>query len=489
MLTRDSTLLAIQGKRPNHLYIDYRILNIMEFSDRKSEFPLSQPREVHSVSSLNREARRLIEEHFGTVWVEGEISNLARPASGHLYWSIKDKNAQLRCAMFRQNNRTTKFSLENGQQVLARGRLGLYEARGEFQLVVDYLEESGEGLLRRKFEELKKKLASEGLFDQDRKQTPPPLPRQIGIITSPSGAAIRDILSILARRFPAVPVLLYPVAVQGTNSPEEICNALNLATQRKECDLLILARGGGSLEDLWSFNEEIVARAIAAVKIPIIVGIGHETDFTIADFVADIRAPTPSGAAELAVPDMAHWLNLISKIKERSSRAIAQQLNTTKNHIGNVVHRLHQNHPGTQLNQSSQKLDELVHRIRISLEYSLAESNSRLAQIRANLLGVSPEHLITNLLDRLKYDKNNLENRIKDILQLRQNRLKLCARMLQSVSPLATLERGYAIATDSNKKVIKDASTIPQGTNIDLRLSSGELSAIVTEVRVNKKRD
>ena len=280
----------------------------MNFRSGNFDLPLQPAREVYTVSSLNREARRVIEDRLGVVWVEGEISGLARPSSGHLYWRMKDESAQIRCAMFRQRNRMLNFRPDDGQHVLARGRVSIYEPRGEYQLVVEYLEEVGEGLLRRRFEELKRKLAAEGLFDAQRKLEKPELPRRIGVVTSPSGAAVRDIVTVLARRFPAIPVLIYPTAVQGAGAAAEIASALELADRRSECDLLILARGGGSLEDLWSFNEEVVARAMAAVSIPIISGVGHEIDFTIADFVADIRAPTPSGAAELAVPDQTQWL-------------------------------------------------------------------------------------------------------------------------------------------------------------------------------------
>src|SRR5512139_1014738 len=257
--------------------------------------PAAPVREVLSISQLNAQARMLLERGLGTVWLEGEISNLDRPASGHWYFSLKDEAAQVRCAMFRSRSMLVRFPVKDGARVLARGRVSLYEARGEFQVVVDHLEEAGEGALRRRFEELKKKLLAEGLFDAGRKQALPTLPRRIGVITSPTGAALRDVLHILRRRFPAIPVLIYPVAVQGENAPREIVQALQLAGRRAECDVLVLARGGGSLEDLLAFNDEAVARAIHACPIPLISGVGHETDFTIADFVADERAPTPSG--------------------------------------------------------------------------------------------------------------------------------------------------------------------------------------------------
>ena len=448
------------------------------------ELPLQPAREVHSVSSLNRQARRIIEDHLGVVWVEGELSDLARPSSGHLYWRMKDESAQLRCAMFRQNNRLLRFRPENGQHVLARGRVSIYEPRGEFQMVVEYLEEVGEGLLRRRFEELKRKLAAEGLFDTRHKRELPALPRRIGIVTSPSGAAVRDILTVLARRFPAIPALIYPTAVQGAGAAAEIAAALELADRRGECDLLILSRGGGSLEDLWSFNEEVVARAVAAVEIPIISGVGHEIDFTIADFVADVRAPTPSGAAELAVPDQLQWRSVLEAMDERLSRAAKQRLATPRNLLATLAHRLERSHPGVQLRQSQQRLDELETRIRLSLNRSLAERRARLGESTARLLGVSPAHRIEALDERLRFASRGLERAVGEVLQRRRQRLSLAQRTLESVSPVATLERGYAIVTAAaDGSIVRAAEAAPPGAAIDIRLARGGLSATVDESR------
>ncbi len=447
------------------------------------ELPFEAARDVYTVSALNREARRLIEDHLGTVWVQGEVSNLARPSSGHLYWSMKDENAQLRCAMFRQNNRLLSFSPENGQEVLARGRVSIYETRGEFQLVVEYLEEAGEGLLRRRFEELKKKLAEEGLFEADRKRSLPRLPKRIGIVTSPSGAAVRDVLTVLARRFPAVPALVYPTAVQGEGAAEQIARTLRLADERRECDLLILTRGGGSLEDLWSFNEEVVARALASIETPVIVGVGHEIDFTIADFVADVRAPTPSGAAELAVPDCTEWLGALNVVGSRLSRALGQRLTTPQHLLQGLAHRLNRSHPGVQLRQSSQRLDELERRLQLRLERSLAVPQARLAELTASLMGATPRHLVASLRYRLRFCLRGLGRGIHEVLQTRRNRLSLAERGLHSVSPLATLDRGYAIVTAPDGGVVTDASTTTPGTRIDVRLARGELSATVDESR------
>ena len=448
------------------------------------ELPFQPSREVYSVSALNRRARRIIEDQLGSVWVEGEISDLGRPASGHLYWRMKDENAQLRCAMFRQNNRLLTFPPDNGQHVLARGRVTLYEPRGEFQMVVEYLEEIGEGLLRRRFEELKRKLASEGLFDAQRKRTPPVLPRRIGIVTSPSGAAVHDILTVLARRFPAVPALVYPTAVQGAAAAAEIAATLELADRRGECDLLILARGGGSLEDLWPFNEEAVARAMAAVRTPIIAGVGHEIDFTIADFVADVRAPTPSGAAELAVPDQAQWLGALDLTRERLSRAAKQRLAAPRDLLTALVHRLERSHPGAQLRQWHQRLDELETRLRWRLERSLEERRARLSRSTARLLGANPGSRLGGLGERLRFASRELERSVLEALRRRRERLSLAQRALESVGPMATLRRGYAIVTAAEDgRLVTDARAASPGAAIDVRLARGELSATVDESR------
>jgi len=442
--------------------------------------PFQPAREVFSVSSLNREARRIIEGQLGVVWVEGEISGLARPGSGHLYWRMKDESAQLRCAMFRSQNRLLNFRPGDGQHVLARGRVSIYEPRGEYQLVVEYLEEVGEGLLRRRFEELKLKLAAEGLFDAERKRGKPELPHRIGVVTSPSGAAVRDIVTVLARRFPAIPVLIYPTAVQGTGAAAEIASALELADRRGECDLLILARGGGSLEDLWSFNEEAVARAMAAVSIPIISGVGHEIDFTIADFVADVRAPTPSGAAELAVPDQAQWFGALEASGQRLARTVGQRLAEPKTALAGLAHRLDRSHPGVQLRQSQQRLDELETRVRLGFARVLQDRRSRLADSSLRLRGASPVSRIGLLDERLRFVSGGLKRAVRDALRRPRERLSLARRTLESVSPLATLQRGYAIVTGGETgAILTDARAAPPGAAIEIRLSRGELSATV----------
>ncbi len=311
------------------------------------------------MSRLNREARGLLEAGLPSLWITGELSNLSRPASGHWYFTLKDEDAQVRCAMFRQRNLAVRTAPRDGMQVILRARVGLYEARGEFQLVVDHLEEAGEGELRRRFEALKQKLAAEGLFDAARKRTPPRFPRRIGVVTSATGAALRDVLHVLGRRFPAVSVLLYPVPVQGAGAAREIAAMLTLADQRGEVDVLLLVRGGGSLEDLWAFNDENLARTIAGLGLPVIAGIGHEVDFTIADLVADVRAPTPSAAAELAVQDSAAWRETVRVAATRLSSAAERALGRRGDAMRDAARRLARLHPAQAVRERMQRLDEL----------------------------------------------------------------------------------------------------------------------------------
>src|SRR6185436_5078593 len=359
-----------------------------------------EERRVLSVSGLNREAKLALEGTLGLVWVEGEVSNLSRPSSGHLYWSLKDAHAQVRCAMFRMSNRGLGFELANGQQVLVRARASLYEARGEYQLIVEYAEEAGEGLLRRRFEELKKKLAAEGLFDPARKRPLPKLPQRIGVITSPSGAALRDVLIALRRRSPATAVLIYPTSVQGSGAADEICRTLKLADRRAECEVLILTRGGGSLEDLWAFNEEAVARTIAAVELPIIVGVGHEIDFTIADFVADLRAPTPSQAAELAVPDQSEWLTRFARLERQAVQCARQRLAVEQRHFSALAHRLSRCHPGVRLREQGQLLDELESRLHHAIDRSINKRRTRLGRLATAVAHANPAHRLAQLRAR-----------------------------------------------------------------------------------------
>src|SRR5262245_7640148 len=328
-------------------------------------------RDIYTVSRLNKEVRLLLESGMPMLWLEGELSNFAAPASGHWYFSLKDANAQVRCAMWRQRNSQLRFRPKDGMLVLARARVGLYEPRGEYQLIVEHLEEAGEGALRREFEKLKAKLAAEGLFAAERKRALPGVPRRIGVVTSPTGAAIHDILRVLRARFPAAAVLVYPTAVQGAAAVPEIVRAIEAASRRADCDVLIVARGGGSLEDLWCFNDERVARALAACRIPTVSGVGHEVDVTIADFVADLRAPTPSAAALAVVPDRAAWLEALAQLETRFGGAMGRYLRARGLSVGAAAQRLQVSHPGAKLAQHAQRLDDLEQRLRLALRANL----------------------------------------------------------------------------------------------------------------------
>ena len=312
------------------------------------------------------------------LWLEGELSNFAAPASGHWYFSLKDGAAQVRCAMWRQRNSTVRFRPKEGMLLLARARVGLYEPRGEYQLIVEHLEEAGEGALKREFEKLKARLAAEGLFDAERKRPLPAVPRRIGVVTSPTGAAVHDILRVLRARFPVAGVIIYPTAVQGAAAVPEIVRAIETASRRAECDVLIVARGGGSLEDLWCFNDERVARAIAACRIPTVSGVGHEVDVTIADFVADVRAPTPSAAALAAAPDKSAWLESLALMQTRFGGAMGRFLRAQLLSLGSLTQRLQISHPGARLAQHTQRLDDLEQRLRLALRATVMGQRQRL---------------------------------------------------------------------------------------------------------------
>jgi exodeoxyribonuclease VII large subunit len=438
-------------------------------------------REIYTVSRLNREAKLLLETALPPLWVEGEISNFARPASGHWYFTLKDSGAQVRCTMWKQATMRVRVTPRDGMQVLLRIRVSLYELRGEYQLQVEQLEEAGEGALRRRFDELKATLAAEGLFDAALKRALPTLPRRIGIITSPTGAAIRDILHILRRRFPAIPVIIYPVPVQGVGASAHIAAALACASRRQDADVLILARGGGSLEDLWSFNEEIVARAIRDCTIPVISGVGHEIDFTIADLAADVRAPTPSGAAELAVPDRAEWLRALLGVKQTLYRAIGQRLLTHGQGLQWLVGRLKRVHPRAQLRARGQRLDELEGSLSNLIRRHITERQQRLTWLAHRLDRVHPRHALATRRHHVSMLSPRLLRAVKLRLNVDQGRLAAAARTLQAVSPLATLERGYAIVQQPNGHIVRQASLLKPGEIVRIRTASGAFSAAVTD--------
>jgi exodeoxyribonuclease VII large subunit len=442
----------------------------------------SPDRDVFSVGRLNAEARALLEGAFPLIWVQGELSNVSRPGSGHLYFTLKDATAQVRCAMFRGNNRFLKFRPEDGQQVLVRANLSLYEARGDYQLIVQSMEEAGDGALQRAFEELKQKLAAEGLFDAAHKIDLPVLPKRIGVVTSPTGAAIRDILSVLGRRFPAIPVLIYPVPVQGTGAGAEIAAAIRRADRRRDCDVLIVARGGGSLEDLWAFNEEVVARAIHDCGIPVVSGVGHEIDFTIADFVADRRAPTPSVAAEMVSPDRTEWLNQLRALDAELYKRLQRRLERSNERLDWLGKRLQQQHPGQRLRQRAQRLDELEQRLRSAARTDLRHRRADLATLNARLQRHHPGPRLQRLRDRETALARRLRTATRTHLQQLRQRLSGVMRALDAVSPLATLERGYAIVTSADGQVLRDAAQVQRGDTITARLAHGRMHATVEGV-------
>jgi exodeoxyribonuclease VII large subunit len=445
--------------------------------DRASAAPA---RDVYSVTRLNREVRVLLERGLGVLWVEGELSNLSQPASGHWYFTLKDRDAQLRCAMFRLKNSLLGFTPRAGTQVLVRGRLSVYEARGEYQLIVEHMEEAGIGALRRQFERLKAQLAAEGLFAPERKRALPRFPQRIGVITSPSGAALRDILHILARRYPPAQVLIYPAAVQGAAAVPALVAALQVASARAECDVLILARGGGSLEDLWAYNDERVARAIHACRVPVVSGVGHEIDFTIADFVADVRAPTPSGAAELVVPDGRAWLEAVTRTAQRLLAAMRRELRAGGARLEAVGRRLQLAHPGVRLQQQMQRLDDLGQRLGGAARGGLHHERHRLAELIERLVRHSPDHVVHEYRARHQGINARLEHAARECVSRALQRLALAQRGLNGVSPLATLTRGFAIVTRADGGLLVDAAAVATGETIEARLARGTLSARVT---------
>ncbi|MDX1515660.1 MAG: exodeoxyribonuclease VII large subunit [Woeseiaceae bacterium] len=436
-----------------------------------------------SVSELNRRARQLLEQGIARLWVEGEISNIARPPSGHVYFSLKDDAAQIRAAYFRQRQRGPTVRLKNGDLVLAYGRVSLYEARGDYQLIVEDIEAAGVGALQREFEKLKLKLQAEGLFDEDRKLPLPALPARVGVITSPSGAAIRDILTVLRRRFAAVPVVLYPAAVQGEAAPDELLAALAAAVRRNECDVLIIGRGGGSLEDLWAFNNEALARAIADCPIPIVSAVGHEIDFTIADFVADVRAPTPTAAAGLVVPDRRDWLQGVAALAGRLARLGRRALDDEAQTLDWLARRLLATSPAATLGRQQNRLRASTGRLAAAMRTGFLERRHRLQRRQQALLQASPALNIERQQGRRRQAAQRLAAALQAQLGRVEQRLRLAARGLSAVSPLATLERGYAVVTDpATGKVVTEASAVAIGDEIRARLRRGELRASVTRV-------
>lgn len=446
--------------------------------------------QVLSVTSLNRMARSLLEGNFPAVLVEGEISNFSTPASGHWYLTLKDKNSQLRCAMFRNDNRKVRFRPGNGNNVLARGRLSLYEARGDYQLIIDDLEEAGDGALRRAFEQLKTQLAEEGLFDESAKKPLPGRIRHVGVITSPTGAAIRDILTVFRRRFPATRITVLPVSVQGKEASPSIVQAIaraNRLAEKLNLDILLVARGGGSLEDLQPFNEESVARAVHASNLPVVSGVGHEIDFTITDFVADLRAPTPSAAAELLSPDQQDTLQALLAKRLQLTGSMRRKLIQAQQKLRWLTTQL--KHPGKRLQDRAQALDILDSRLKRALHWQLQRRNNNLKELSRTLLSSSPQQRIASL----KGDRENLRKRLKLTMltacRSRRSNLQQLVRNLNAVSPLNTLARGFSITYVEGDTVLREAGTVEPDQLIITRLQRGSIESKVTSILDNATED
>jgi len=440
-------------------------------------------RQIFSISELNRRVRKLLDLNIPMLWVEGEVSNFACPSSGHWYLSLKDKNAQVRCAMFRNANQRVNFRPKNGTQVLVRCKAGLYEDRGEYQLIIEHMEEAGFGALQRQFEQLKTKLSAEGLFDADKRRPIPSSIAHIGVVTSTTGAAIKDILSVLKRRFPAIKVSIFPTAVQGDEAADQIVAAIKEANSYPALDTLIVSRGGGSLEDLWSFNTETVARAIAASSLSIISAVGHEIDFTIADFVADLRAPTPSAAAELVSPDSEQMHTQFVRYQALLVDSQQRCLIRYKQQLIHLQKRLQ--HPGSKLEQQAQHLDHLDIRLRRAVKTKMDNYRLRCNQLTDKLIRQNPKQ-------RLAEEQQQLIKAVKQLqraVSLKQDKLQATLaqsmHLLDTVSPLKTLGRGYAVIRNSKGKLVNSINEVTQEDQLTGQLADGELLLTVTD-KTNK---
>ena len=440
----------------------------------------SSSRDIYTVSRLNREVRTILETAFPLLWIEAELSNFARPASGHWYFSLKDEAAQVKCAMFKNRNQLVKVLPANGKQVLVRARIGLYEPRGDYQLIIEHMEEAGDGALRRQFDLLKSKLADEGLFDSAHKKEIPESVTRVGIITSASGAAIHDVLTTLKRRFPMQRTIIYPVPVQGKGASKKIADAITKANKRKEIDVLIIARGGGSLEDLWEFNEEVVARAIYDSKLPIVTGIGHEVDFTIADFVADQRAATPTAAAELISPDRYQQLQQLSSIESRFIYLIQKNLQQKQQQVDWLQKRLR--HPKEQLHTLKNKLQQLERRNIRSIENTLEKAHHQTELLKSKIQKHDPSQRFQQLNLRYKNINTRFKLATKQTVMLKKQKLQHLVHTLDALSPLHTLKRGYAIVKDENDNIISQSNKLKNGQSIKTKLDKGHFFSTITDI-------
>ncbi|WP_276724781.1 exodeoxyribonuclease VII large subunit [Pantoea septica] len=443
---------------------------------------------VFTVSRLNTTVRQLLEQEMGSVWLSAEISNFSQPASGHWYFTLKDDGAQVRCAMFRNSNRRVTFRPQHGQQILVRATITLYEPRGDYQLIIESMHPAGEGALQQQFELLKAKLASEGLFEQQHKQPLPEPAKQVGVITSATGAALHDVLRVLRRRDPSLPVIIYPTPVQGADAPAAIVRAIELANQRAECDVLIVGRGGGSLEDLWSFNEERVARAIFASRIPVVSAVGHETDVTIADFVADLRAPTPSAAAEIVSRNQTELLRQLLSQQQRLEMAMDYYLAQQQRRFSRLDHRLQQQHPQLRLARQQTALFRLQQRLNEAMENRLRQSLRQQDRLSQRLAALQPQPRLFQAQRQLEQMRYRLQQSMEKMLNRDRQRFATLAAQLEGVSPLATLARGFSVTTDSAGQVVKKTAQLQSGDTLRTRLDDGWVESQVTSLLPEKKR-
>ena len=440
---------------------------------------------IYSVSQLNQSVRLMLENQLGAVWLTGEISNFSQPVSGHWYLSLKDENAQVRCAMFRMKNLRVSFRPTNGMQVLVRANVSLYEPRGDYQLIIESMHLAGEGLLMQQFEALKLKLAAEGLFAQHLKKNLPHFSKAVGIITSKTGAALQDILHILQRRDPSLKIIIYPTAVQGKDAATDIAQMIELANQRQEVDVLIVGRGGGSLEDLWCFNEEMVARAIFHSHLPVISAVGHETDVTIADFVADVRAPTPSAAAELVSRNQTELLQQLQYRRQRLEIALDRLFAEKQQKLRHLPLRLHNQHPQAQLRIQQQLIMQLSHRLQQSLRHRWQKTAENLTALSIRLYKNPLPLRLQQYEQQLAQLKVRLNSHMNLTLSLQQKQLAHLCGKLDSLSPLKVLARGYSITQNQQNFTIRSIKDVNVGEHIKTRLTDGNIISQV--IRLEEK--
>lgn len=433
-----------------------------------------------SVSELNRQAKSLLEHSFMSLRVTGEISNMVRASSGHWYFTLKDERAQVRCAMFRGRNAQVRFRPQEGSQVLCTAKVSLYEGRGDFQLIVDAMQEDGQGQLQQAFDQLKARLQAEGLFAQERKRPIPTHPRTVGVVTSATGAALHDILTAFERRYPGLQVNLYPTLVQGAEAADQIVAAIALANRHAQADVLIVGRGGGSLEDLWPFNEERVARAIIASDIPVVSAVGHEVDFSISDMVADLRAPTPTAAAELLSPDQRQIQQRLTQLQQGLQRRFEWQLKRQRERLAAL--RRQMRHPGDRIREQQQRCDDLEMRLQRAIQRRFELRRQRLAAASARLELQNPVRLLGKQRERLSDLHARLATRIDALIERRRLQLGQKVGRLNAISPLATLERGYSLTQTDSGELVRDARQLRTGSAVRVRLQSGAFSAEVTDI-------